>query len=148
MKLELITLAGSKLQADVYEVILPTEDGNIAIFPNHMPLVTNVVPGAITVRHNRNDTDEHTEMFATNGGVAEIHGKSLRLLVDEADRADEIVESEAREALERAQKLKQEAKSEVELARAETLIDRQAVRLRVAELRRRHRPERRMPNQQ
>lgn len=139
MKLELVTLAGPKLQADVYEVVLPTADGSIAVYPQHMPLVTTVVPGVVTVRHKRTDSDDQLEVFASNGGVAEIAKDSLRILVDEADRAEDIVEEEVREALERARKLKSEAKDALELAQAETLIDRHAVRLKVAELRR-HRP--------
>jgi F-type H+-transporting ATPase subunit epsilon len=137
MTLELVTLSGAKLSAEVYEVILPTADGSIAVYPQHMPLVTNVIPGVITVRRNKGDSDERMEVFASNGGVAEITGKSLRILVDEADREDEIVEEEARAALERAQKLKSEAKSSIELAQAQASIDRQAVRLKVAELHKR-----------
>lgn len=136
MKLELVTLTGPKLQAQVYEVILPTETGSIAVYPQHMPLVTTVVPGVVTVRRERSDTDDQLEVFASNGGVAEITADSLRILVDEADSADELVEEEVREALERARKLKADAKDEVELERAEALIDRYAVRLKVAELRR------------
>jgi F-type H+-transporting ATPase subunit epsilon len=143
MTLELVTLAGPKLQAEVYEVILPTADGEIAVFPQHMPLVTNVIPGVVTVRRKKTDSDEHLEIFASNGGVAEITGKAVRILVDEADREDEIIESEAREALERAKKLKQEAKSSIELAQAQASIDRQAVRLKVAELHK-HRAGRRL----
>ncbi len=136
MKLEFVTLAGAKLQQDIYEVILPTADGNIAVFPQHMPLVTTLVPGVITVRHKKGDADDAREVFASNGGVAEITGKAIRILVDEADHADDIVEKEAAEALAAAKKLKEEAKDEIELERAEALVDRQAVRLKVAELRR------------
>jgi F-type H+-transporting ATPase subunit epsilon len=134
MTLELVTLSGAKLSAEVYEVILPTADGAIAVYQQHMPLVTNVVPGVVSVRRNKGDSDERLEVFASNGGVAEITGKSVRILVDEADSADEIVEDEARAALERAEKLRNEAKSSVDLAKAQAMIDRQAVRLRVAEI--------------
>jgi F-type H+-transporting ATPase subunit epsilon len=139
MKLELVTLSGPKLQGDIYEVILPTADGNIAVYPQHMPLVTTVIPGVIVVRRKKGDADGQRDVFASNGGVAEINGKQIRILVDEADRAEDIVEKEATEALENAKKLKAEAKDEIELERAEALIDRQAVRLKVAELRRHHR---------
>lgn len=136
MKLELVTLTGPKLQAEVYEVILPTASGSIAVYPQHMPLVTTVVPGVVSVRHKKTDSDEQVDVFASNGGVAEITGKSLRILVDEADHANDIVEADAAAALERAKQLKAEAKDEVELERAEALIDRHAVQLKVAELRR------------
>lgn len=141
MQLQLVTLAGPKLQEEVYEIILPTADGAIAVYAQHMSLVTVVVPGVITVRRTKGDNDAQREVFATNGGVAEIGGKSMRILVDEADHADELVEQEEQQALERAKQLKHDAKDEVELERAQSLIDRQSVRLKVAELRRR-RPQR------
>jgi F0F1-type ATP synthase epsilon subunit len=88
------------------------------------------------VRHKKGDSDEARDIFATNGGVADIDGKHLRILVDEADHADDIVEKDAAEALDAAKKLKAEAKDELELERAEALVDREFVRLKVAELRR------------
>ena len=136
MKLEFVTLTGPKIQEDVYEVILPTPVGGVAVYPQHSPLVTAVVAGVVKVRRTKADSDDQVEIFAINGGVAEVSGRNVRLLVDEADHAADIVESEAREALERAKKLKAEAKGQVELDHAEALIDRHAVRLKVAELRR------------
>jgi F-type H+-transporting ATPase subunit epsilon len=140
LRLELITLSGAKLQDEVYEVILPTSEGGIAVYPQHMPLVTTIVPGVVKVRRKKTDSDDNLDIFATNGGVAEISGTTLRLLVDEATHADEIVEQEAAEALAEAKKLKEEAKDEVELERAQAMVDRQAVRLKVAELRRHRAP--------
>lgn len=139
MKLELVTLTGLKFSEDVYEVVLPTSTGGIAVFPKHMPLVTLAVPGVISVRRTRTTADDQMEHFATNGGVIEIGNDFVRVLVDEADHADEIVEAETQKALERAKKLREDAKDKVSLEHAQTLVDRQAVRLKVAELRRRHR---------
>ena len=138
MKLELVTLAGVKFQEEVYEVVLPTSTGDIAVFPNHMPLVTLAAPGVISVRRKAGTPDSDMEHFATNGGVIEIGNDFVRVLVDEADKADDIVESEAREALERARQMREEAQDSVSLERAQALVDRQAVRLKVAEIRRRH----------
>lgn len=137
MKLELITLTGPKVQEDVYEVILPTATGNIAVFPGHMPLVTLAVSGVISVRRQKNDGDDQLEHFATYGGVIEIETHRVRVLVDEADHADDIIAETAHKALAEAQTLKAQAKDQLELDTAQALIDRQAVRLRVAELRRR-----------
>jgi F0F1-type ATP synthase epsilon subunit len=58
--------------------------------------------------------------------------------VDEADLGDEINQAEAEKAHAAAQKLLETAKSRVELEHAQSLIDRQAVRIQVAGLRRRH----------
>lgn len=137
MKLQLITLEGLKMDDDVYEVILPTASGDIAVYPGHEPLVTLAVPGVIAVRRNKSDLDEAREYFAGNGGVAEISPDRLRILVDDADRPEEIVQADAEKALENAKKQKAEAKNQVELDKAQQMIDRSAVRLKVATLRRR-----------
>ncbi len=136
MKLQLITLTGLKMDDDVYEVILPTASGDIAVYPGHEPLVTMAVPGILAVRRKRGDIDEAREYFAVNGGVAEIDTDRLRILVDEADTPDDIVEAEVEKALALAKKEKSSAKSQVEIDKAQAIIDRHTVRLKVAGLRR------------
>lgn len=139
MKLELVTLAGVKLDQDVYEVILPTVQGEIAVFPDHEPLVTVAVPGAIAVRNEKEDTNDQLEFFAISGGVIEISGRKVRVLVDEADSSDEISEADSQAALQRAIELRDNATDQVEREKAHQLVDRHSVRLKVAELRRRRR---------
>lgn len=139
MNFQLVTLTGTKLNDDVYEVVLPTAAGEIAVFPGHEPLVSIAVPGAIAVRHAKGDPDSKLDYYAISGGVIEVDTKSIRVLVDEADSGDDIVESESKAALERAIKLRDSAKDQVELEKASQLVDRHAVRLKVADLRRRHR---------
>ena len=136
MKLQLITLTGLKMDDDVYEVVLPTSSGEIAVYPGHEPLVTVAVPGILSVRRKKGDSDDSRELFALNGGVAEIDTTRIRVLVDDADRPEEIIAAEVEKALALAQKQKAEAKSQVELDKAQAMIDRSAVRLKVAGLRR------------
>lgn len=139
MHLQLITLSGISVDKEIYELVAPTTAGEIGVFPGHEPLVTMAAPGALTVRFDKNDSDDKLQYFAIGGGVIEITPDSIRVLVDEADTADDIIESEATAALERAQKMKADATNQVELEKATQLIDRQKVRLRVAELSRRRR---------
>ncbi len=139
MNFQLVTLLGTKVDEDVYEVILPTAAGEIAVFPGHEPLVSLAVPGAIAVRRAKGDADGKLDYYAISGGVVEVSPESLRVLVDEADSGDDIIEAESKAALERALKLKDGAKDQVELEKAKQLVDRHAVRLKVADLRRRHR---------
>lgn len=140
MHLQLITLRGVSVDKEIYEMIAPTAAGEIGVFPGHEPLVTMATPGALAVRYNKEDPDSKLQYFAIGGGVIEINPTAIRVLVDEADMAEDITESEAKAALERAMKLKGEAKSQVELEKATQLVNRQVGRLRVAELsRRRHR---------
>ena len=135
---QLVSLSGKKFDDDVYEVILPTLDGEIGILQDHMPLVSVATTGAIAVRRNAKDSDAQREYFATNGGAIEIVDNILRVLVDEADHADGLNEAEVQKALERAKKMKAEAKDQVSLEHAQSLVDRHTVRLQVAGLKRRH----------
>lgn len=134
----LVAISGKKFEEDVYEVVLPTLDGEIGVLQHHMPLVSVATTGAIMVRRNPKDTDAQREYFASSGGVIEVSDNTLRVLVDEADHADEINETEVQKALERAEKMRAEAKDQVSLEHAQALVDRQAVRLQVAGLKRRH----------
>jgi F-type H+-transporting ATPase subunit epsilon len=140
MNLQLITLLGIKIDQEVYELIIPTAAGEIAVFPGHEPLVTLAVPGAIAVRYKQTDSDNELEYFAISGGIIEITQKAVRVLVDEADHGDDIIEAESEAALQRAIELRDNASDQVELEKAHQLVDRHSVRLKVAELRRRRRP--------
>jgi F-type H+-transporting ATPase subunit epsilon len=137
MHLKLVTLTGTKFEDEVYEVVLPTLDGEIGVLPNHMPLISVATAGVVAVKKNRGDSDSQREFFAISGGVIEIEHNQLNLIVDEADHADNINEAETEAAHERAKQLVSEAKDQVSLDRAQQLVDRTGARLEVAKLKRR-----------
>ena len=137
--LELVTLSGLKFSGDVHQVNLPTPDGIIGIYPDHMPLVSLAVPGVISIRRNKNDRDEAMEHYATNGGVIEISEHRVRVLVNEADEPSEVSEQEAAEALKRAKEMERSARDQVSLDKARQLVQTQQARLQIAELRKRRR---------
>lgn len=139
MRLELVTLTGVKLDQEIYQATIPTVEGEISVYPDHEDLVAIAVPGVISVRDRKDDSDDRMEYFAISGGVIEISGKKIRILVDEAEHGDEIIEAESRAALERALQLRDQSDDQIELEKAHQLIDRHQVRLKVAELRRRKR---------
>jgi F-type H+-transporting ATPase subunit epsilon len=142
LNLRLVTLSGEKLNEDVYEVILPTTTGEISVFPGHESLVTLAKTGVIAVRRKKTDPDEALEYFATSGGIIEIAADHVKVLVDEADHGDDIIEAESQKALDRAMAMRDAAADQVELEKAAQLIDRHAVRLKVAGLRRHSRRQR------
>lgn len=139
INLELVTLSGMKLRTKVYEVKLPTPQGQIAVFENHAALVTLASPGVITVREQSNTPDDMQQNYAIDSGVIEIADNTVRVLVDEAEKDSEVSAKEAEEALARAKQLRAEAKDRTSLDKAQALVDRQASRLKIAELKRRNR---------
>ena len=134
---QLVTLNGSVFDDDVYEVTIPTLDGEIGVLDHHMPLIAVAKNGVVAVRRQARDTDVQREFFAINGGAVEVVDNRLRILVDEADHADDINEAEAEAAMELAKQMKAEATDQVSLEHAQALVDRHAVRIQVASLKRR-----------
>ena len=135
----LYTLNGVKFDGEAYEIIVPTLDGEIGVLPGHMPLISVATHGAIMVRKTAQERDDHREIFVISGGTVQVENDELKILVDEADHADELNEQEVQQAFELAKKMKSEAKDHVSLEHAQSLMDRQAVRLQVAGLKRRKR---------
>lgn len=135
---QLVSLSGVKYDGEAYEITLPTLEGQIGVLQNHMPLVSVATTGVIIVRHTAREIESAHDYYAISGGVIEVQNNVLRVLVDEADHADDINEAEAEAAMERAKQMKAEATDQVSLEHAQSLVDRHAVRLHVASLRRRH----------
>lgn len=136
MQFELLTVGGVKYTGRVAEISLATTSGRVGILPHHEPLTTVVAPGPVVVRPAGNEPEQ---LFALYGGLLEVTPEGVRLLADEAELADDLIQTEIEAALKRAEELKAQARDRHELHRAQELIDRQTVRLEVAQLRRRGR---------
>lgn len=137
LSFEIVTPGGLVFQEDVYQVLLPTPQGQIGVLPHHIPVVTLLAPGVISIQRQAGDKEAQWEHVATAGGFVEIDGKQVRLLADVAERADDIDELKAEEALEKARELARSQREQVSLADATGLLELNTARLKVAELRRR-----------
>jgi len=133
----LVAQSGVKFDDQVYEVVLPTIDGQIAVLKDHMPIVTVITPGVLMIRKDSKDFDSQMELYATYGGVIDVKDNQLDVLVDEADQADSIDQAEAELAYEKAITLKNQAKDAISLAHAQSLLDRSQVRLQAINFRKR-----------
>jgi len=136
---QLVTLEKLEFKEEIYEAILPTSSGQIAVLPGHIPLVTLLEPGVVSLRRNRTDGDGTLEHVAVSGGFAQISGHSIRILADSATRADAVDEIQAQEALQRALELKNKATDDVSSADATALLERSLAQLKLARLIKRHR---------
>lgn len=132
--LELTTLSGTHKDEDVYEVMIPTTAGTIAVYQDHAPLLGAVAPGLLCIRAKKGDRDDARECLGVYTGTVEVLNNTIRVLVDEIDKPDDVVASEAEAALKRALELKEKAGDAVSISEAQTMMDRQAVRLQLAGL--------------
>src|SRR3954453_13947395 len=98
LKLEIVTPEAKTYSEDVEMVTLPGVEGEMGIFPNHVPLMTQVVAGGGTARQNGRD-----HLLAIGDGFVEITSDRVAILTDMAIRAENIDEAKAEEARRRAE---------------------------------------------
>jgi F-type H+-transporting ATPase subunit epsilon len=98
LKLEIVTPEGVTYSDDVDMVTLPGSEGEMGIYPNHVPLMTQVVAGELTARRNGRD-----EWLAIGDGFVEVTGDRVAVLTDMAIKADSVDEAKAEEARRRAE---------------------------------------------
>lgn len=137
---QLVSASGVKYDEEAYEVLVPTKDGQVAIFEDHMPLLSAGTPGVLSIRKKSSDHTNDMEHFAVYGGVLQVDGKSARFVTDDVTTTDEVSEQEAHEALERAQKLVEAAEGRQALHEAKTVLHHHTIRLHLAQLKRRRHP--------
>lgn len=139
IRFRLITLSGVTFDEEVYQIIIPTTSGIIGVMERHMPLVSVASNGVVAVRKKLEDHDDRLEYFAISGGVIEVNNNILSLLVDEADIEKDRASAEIEQARILAKTMKDQSDDQISLDKAGAMIDRQAVRIKVAGLRRRNR---------
>jgi F-type H+-transporting ATPase subunit epsilon len=93
LKLEIVTPEARIYSEDVDMVTLPGAEGEMGIYPMHVPLMTQIVAGELSVRKNGQDV-----FLAVGDGFAEITGERVAILTDMAIKAENIDEAKAEEA--------------------------------------------------
>jgi F-type H+-transporting ATPase subunit epsilon len=98
LKLEIVTPEAKIYSEDVDMVTLPGVEGEMGIFPLHIPLMTQVKAGEVTARKGGQDY-----FLAVGEGFVEVTGDRVAILTDMAIRAENIDEVKAEEARKRAE---------------------------------------------
>src|SRR4029434_1496545 len=98
LKLEIVTPEAKIYSEDVEMVTLPGIEGEMGIYPMHVPLMTQVTAGELVARHGGQD-----HFLAIGEGFVEITGERVAVMTDMAIKADDIDERKADEARKRAE---------------------------------------------
>ena len=131
LKLEIVTPDGTVYSEDVDMVTLPGVEGEMGIYPRHVPLLTQMIPGEVAVRKAG-----HDYFLAVGEGLIEITGDHVAILTDMAIAAEHIDEAKVEEARQRAEARLQEKISDEEVASVNSSMARSLAQLHVK--RRRH----------
>jgi F-type H+-transporting ATPase subunit epsilon len=131
LKLEIVTPDSVVYSEDVHMVTLPALEGQIGVYPLHIPLLTQIVPGEIIVQK-----DGKESFLAVGEGVVEVTADRVAIVTDMAIPSDHIDEAKVEEARQRAAARLQDKLSDEEVATINASLARSLAQLHVK--RRRH----------
>jgi len=126
LKLEIVTPEAKVFSDDVEMVSLTGIEGEMGIYPQHMPVMTQLVAGEITARK-----DGQNIYLAVGDGFVQITGERVAILTDMAIKEDEIDEAKAEEAQRKAEARLSQKLSDEEAATVHASLAHAATQLRV-----------------
>ncbi|MBX3621548.1 MAG: F0F1 ATP synthase subunit epsilon [Rhizobacter sp.] len=116
LHVDVVSAEESIFSGEAKFVALPGELGELGIFPRHTPLITRIKPGA--VRIERADNGQEEFVFVA-GGILEVQPGTVTVLADTAIRGKDLDEAKATEARKLAEEALKNAKSDLDLAKAQ-----------------------------
>jgi len=131
LRLEIVTPEAVVYSEDVHMVTLPTVEGQIGVYPQHIPLLAQLVPGEIIVRK-----ENHESYLAVGEGIAEITSQRIAIVTDMAVPSDKIDESKVEEARQRAEARLRDKISDEEVASVNAALAHSLAQLQVKRRRR------------
>lgn len=131
LQLEIVTPDATVYSEAVEMVTLPGIEGQMGVLPQHVRLMTQMVPGELIVRK-----DGHEDFLAVGEGLVEIANDHVSIVTNMAVSIESIDEAAAEEARERAAARLREKLSSEEVASVNASLARSLAQLHV---KRRHR---------
>lgn len=131
LELQIVTPNQIAYSERVEMATLPGIEGQMGIYPHHVPLMTQMVAGEVIVRKGGTDY-----FLAVGEGLIEITADHVAILTDMAIAAEHIDEAKAEEARQRAEARMHEKLSDEEVASVNSALAHSLAQLHV----RRRRP--------
>ena len=127
IKFEVVTPEKIVLKKQILQVTVPTEDGEITVLPEHIPLISILKPGVVEIKLE----DGELEVMAVSGGFLEVMRNKIVILADTAERAEDLDEARIEEAKKRAEESKRNIanKDELQFTNIAIQLDKELARL-------------------
>ena len=126
LRLEIVTPEAKIYSEDVDMVTLPGVEGEMGIYPMHVPLLTQVAAGEVVAL--KAGQDFH---LAVGEGFVQVTGDRVAIMTDMAIKAEDIDETKAEEARKRAETRLKEKLSDEEMAAVNASLVNSLAQLRV-----------------
>ena len=126
LKLEIVTPEERTYSEEVDYVELPGRKGDMGVYPNHVPLLTEIVPGELKALREGQEF-----LLAVGNGIVEITGGAVSVLTDMAVREADIDEAAVEAAIKRAEHAMSEKLSAEESATVQATLLKSLAQLKV-----------------
>ena len=137
LSLTILTPEKSVLADEAVDFVsIPAFDGEMGILPGHISFVAQLKEGFLRYREGH----QKREIFAVLSGFAEIHKNKALILAEAAELSKEVDEERARQAYQKAKEALAMRGKDLDMDAAQASLRRAAVRLKLAEFRKKHRP--------
>lgn len=113
---DVVSAEESIYSGDAKFVALPGEAGELGIYPRHTPLITRIKAGSVRIEK----VDGSEEFVFVAGGILEVQPNCVTVLSDTAIRGKDLDDEKANAAKAAAEEAIKNAKSEIDLARAQS----------------------------
>jgi len=125
LHVDIVSAEGHIHSGEAAMVFAPAELGEVGIAPKHSPLLTRLKPGEVRVK----TADGEQLYFFVSGGLLEVQPHLVTVMADTALRAKDADEAAAADAKRAAEEAVENAKGEMDLARAQAELVEAAARL-------------------
>lgn len=125
LQLDIVTQEEQLFSAEVTQVSLPSQTGEITLLPGHEPLMSALAAGEVTVWQ-----PDGIKRMIISPGFAQIANNQVTVLVDSAIREEALSEQKAEEARRAAEEAMNDARSHTEVAMTLGTIERTIMEMR------------------
>ncbi|HQT02721.1 MAG: F0F1 ATP synthase subunit epsilon [Thiotrichales bacterium 32-46-8] len=117
MQLDIVSAEGEIFSGKVDRFFAQAANGEVGVLPHHTQFITTLKPGEVRVM-----SGDEVSYFYVSGGVLEIQPDVATVLADSALRAKDLDEAAAQEAMARAQEAMDNAKTDLDVTRAQNAL--------------------------
>lgn len=125
MQVEVVSAEQEIFSGKATMVIVTAQAGELGIYPQHTPLLTNLKAGDVRVQTE----DGEEQVIYVSGGILEVTPKKVTVLSDTAIRATDLDEASALEAQKKAEQALKDTKADINYAKAKVELAQAAAQL-------------------
>lgn len=125
MQVEVVSAEHEIFSGEATMLIATAIAGELGIYPQHTPLLTNLKPGDVRIQV----PDGEEQVIYVSGGILEVTPKKVTVLSDTAIRAHDLDEAAAIEAQRKAEQALKDSNADIDYARAKAELAQAAAQL-------------------